>query len=259
MDLTFALSGEEGKDKQWGTRLLDKGVLVGSNELTHIIELLSEKDEVERRAAGLLVTPQHGAVYSKWERAERNKKKPKQFDADGEEIIEEEEPEENEEELIAMGLKGDLVDAEMVSRSCDSAKKFSKEVEYYNRSERHIFDEFIVKLYDTTYIKVDIAGMTPDELTSTLMIRMKPSTAEPLRPIAHIIEDGAGSFKELLTTGLGENESGEEQFFLPRQWSLWKTTDPVSLKNGQVEQGVPEFAAHFGNNVFVFQNEDNMK
>lgn len=26
-----------------------------------------------------------------------------------------------------------------------------------------------------------------------------------------------------------------------------------------MEQGVPEFAAHFGNNVFVFQNEDNLK
>lgn len=33
----------------------------------------------------------------------------------------------------------------------------------------------------------------------------------------------------------------------------------MSLKRGQVEQGVPEFAAHFGNNVFVFQNEENLK
>lgn len=156
-----------------------------------------------------------------------------------------------------MGLKGDLVDAEMVSRSCDSAKNFSKEVEYYNRSERHIFDEFIVKLYDTTYIKVDIAGMTPDELTSTLMVRMKANSSEPLRPIAYIIEDGASGFKELLTTGL--NEEDPDAFSLPRQWSLWKTIDPVSLKRGQVEQGVPEFSAHFGNNVFVFQSEDNMK
>lgn len=76
-----------------------------------------------------------------------------------------------------------------------------------------------------------------------------------MRPVAHIIEDGAGSFKELLTAGLEDNEG----FFLPRQWSVWKTSDPVSLKRGQVEQGVPEFAAHFGNNVFVFQNEENLK
>ena len=80
-----------------------------------------------------------------------------------------------------------------------------------------------------------------------MMVRIKPNETEPLRPIANIIEDGAGSFKELLTAGIDD-----EGFHLPRQWSLWKTIDPVSLFRGQVEQGVPEFAAHFGNNVFVF-------
>jgi len=199
IDLTYAKNGE---DKQWGTRLIDKDVLSGRNELTHIIELHCEEDEVKRRAAGLLITPQHGAVYSTWQRAERNKKKPKQFDEEGNEIEEEVEEIENEEELRASGLMGDLVDAELVSRSCDSEKEFNKEVEYYKMRERNIFDEFIVKLYDTTYVKVDIAGMTPDELTETLLIRMKSNVSEPLRPIAHIIEDGAGSFKELLTAGL---------------------------------------------------------
>ena len=79
--------------------------------------------------------------------------------------------------------------------------------------ERNIFDEFIVKLFDNTYVKVDVAGMTPTELLETVMVRMKPNGGEPLRPIGHIIEDGAGSFKELLTTGLDEDP---EQFFLPR-------------------------------------------
>ena len=49
----------------------------------------------------------------------------------------------------------------MVSRGCDDMAKFNREVEYYNMKERNIFDEYIVKLYDSTYIKVDIAGMTP--------------------------------------------------------------------------------------------------
>ena len=203
IDLTFAKNSD---DKQWGSRLIDKDILSGSNELTHIIELYCEDDEVKKRADGLLITPQHGAVYSKWQRVERNKKPPKQFDEEGNEIEEEVEPEENEEELIAMGLKGDLIDTELVSRGCDSKDIFQKEVEYYNMRERNIFDEFIVKLYDTTFIKLDVAGMTPDELTETLMVRMKPNASNPLRPIAHIIEDGAGSFKELLTAGLGEED-----------------------------------------------------
>ena len=123
--------------------------------------------------------------------------------------------------------------------------------------ERNIFDEYIVKLYDSTYVKVDIAGMTPEELTETILVRMKPNKSEPLRPIAHIIEDGAGSFKELLQPPADDDDP--DKFQLPRQWSLWKTTDPVALSKGQVEQGSPEFAAHFANNVFVFQNEENLK
>ena len=122
--------------------------------------------------------------------------------------------------------------------------------------ERNIFDEYIVKLYDSTYIKVDITGMTPSELTDTILVRMRRNVDEPLRPIAHIIEDG-NSFKELLTPPPIEDD--DEAYQVPRQWSLWKTIDPVSLKNGKVEQGTPEFAAHFGNNVFVFQNEENLK
>ena len=77
--------------------------------------------------------------------------------------------------------------------------EFNLEVDYYNMRERNIFDEYIVKMYDSTYIKVDIAGMTPDELTQTVLVRIKPCASEPLRPIAHIVEDGAGSFKDLLT------------------------------------------------------------
>lgn len=71
------------------------------------------------------------------------------------------------------------------------------------------------KLYDSTFIKVDIAGLTPDELTETVLIRMKPNQAEPLRPTATIIEEGAGSFKELLTVGQ-EDEDDPDAFFVPR-------------------------------------------
>lgn len=115
--------------------------------------------------------------------------------------------------------------------------------------ERNYFDEFIIKMFDSTYIKVDIAGLSPDELAKSVVVRLKPNQAEPLRPVAEIIEDGAGSFKELLTAGMEEEEG---QLQLPRTWSLWKTIDPVSLYNGKVEAGVPEFAAHYANNVFVF-------
>lgn len=36
IDLTFQ---KNSKDVQWGSRLIDNDILVGENELTHIIEL----------------------------------------------------------------------------------------------------------------------------------------------------------------------------------------------------------------------------
>jgi len=57
---------------------------------------------------------------------------------------------------------------------------------------------------------------------------IKHSDSSPLRPVAKIIEDGAGDFKSLLTEGI------EDEGVLPRQWSLWKTIDPVALTRGQV-------------------------
>ena len=228
VDLTFSRLEDI---ERWGLRLLEKEILVEHNEVTHIIELLAEDEEVKRRARKILITPQNGKPYSEWERKERNKPKPKKLDENGEEIEEEEEPDENEEELIAMGLKGPLVETEMVSRSCDEPTNFSAELESYNMRERNIFDEYIVKLFESTYIKVEVAGMNPTELCEAVLIKMKPKESDPLRPIAHVIEDGAGAFKDLLTAGLGEDDA----FFLPRQWSLWKTYDPVSLAKGQVE------------------------
>ena len=196
MDLTFSRNEEE---IQWGTRLIEGEILVDSNELTHIIELGADDEEVKRRASSLMIKPHSGIVFSKWERTERNKPKPVKLDADGQPIEEEEEEPENLEELIAAGLKGPLKETEMVARICDSEALFGREIEYYNMRERNIFDELIVKLFESTYIRVDIAGLTPIELTDTVLIKMKPIAAEPLRPIAKIIEDGAGDFKSLLT------------------------------------------------------------
>ena len=36
-------------------------------------------------------------------------------------------------------------------------------------------------------------------------------------------------------------------------------SDPVALSRGKVVQGVPSFACHYANNVFAFENEENLK
>ena len=114
-------------------------------------------------------------------------------------------------------------------------------------------DDLISLLFNQTYVKLDVAGMTPDEVTDTIKYRLKPDETGPNRPIGKQIED-AGDYKSLLTEGI-EMEEGN----LARQWSLWRQTDPVALFNGQVLKGVPEFAVEYANNVFVFVDEKNMK
>ena len=176
LDLTFAKkhqTAEEEKNEddsapghlEWGVRLMEKDILNEFTELTHIIELACDDDEVKRRADTILANPLHSNVYTKYERKIRNTPKPIKLDENGDPIEEEEEELENAEELAAMGLIGNLVEANMISRGCDSVNRFNKEVEHYNMRERNIFDEYIVKLYESTYFKIEIAGMTPDELT----------------------------------------------------------------------------------------------
>ena len=112
-------------------------------------------------------------------------------------------------------------------------------------------EELLINFYEDQFIRVEAAGLTPDQLADAVQCKLVPDEGLPLRPIAVQIE-GAGDFKSLLTEGVEENH-------LPRKWSLWKTIDPVALYNGKVIQGAAEFACHYNGNVFVFGNEENMK
>lgn len=227
------------KDNLWAVRLIDAGIISDDNEITHVIELLADDPEIKQRAIQIRVQTETGIPFSNWERVERNKPKVKTGDEEDDDPVDDD----DEDDLS----KKPLEENKMVIRPCDTYDKFSREVDYYNMRERGAFDEFIVKMWDSTYVKIDVAGYTPDELSGLILAKLKPNSANPLRPIAHIIEDG-GSYKELLTAG----KEDDDNFSLPRQFSLWKTTDPVALSKGQVEQGQPEFAAHYANNVFVF-------
>jgi YHS domain-containing protein len=108
-------------------------------------------------------------------------------------------------------------------------------------------------LFNHTYIKIDVAGLSADEITEAVKFRIKPNQSAPNRPIATQIE-GGGDYKGCLTEGI-ETDTGA----LARQWSLWRQTDPVALSKGVVLKGQAEFAVDYANNVFCFANEENMK
>jgi len=86
-------------------------------------------------------------------------------------------------------------------------------------------EELLISLFDHQYIRIEAGGLTPEELLSTSIARIK-SDDLPLPPVGKAIEGGS-DFKSLLTDDLKENE-------LPRKWSYWKTVDPVALYKGQL-------------------------
>jgi hypothetical protein len=242
LDLDFAKSA----GKTWAERLTENEIL-REIKLTHVIEILLDDDEIQLRAKNIRQNLETGQVFSKWERDELRKPKPVKLDDDGNPI-----PEDDEEELDEDGNPKKKLPAEyeLVTRACDEMGPVLAEIDFYKNTdgERKACGIFIEELFDSTFIKLDAAGLNPTELCDAVSFRVKPKVSEPLRPIAKIIE-GGGDFKSLLT-----DEGNEDDGILPRnsQWSLWKTTDPVALLKGQVEQGVPDFAVHYANNVFVF-------
>ncbi len=237
LDLTF--TKEMSDVATWCTRIADADMLAGAS-FTHVVELLMSETDVKQRCEALLSTPADGLVFSAWERAERNKPKPPLGE-------DEEEPEEDE------NAPKPLVEAEMVTRACDRLDVITEQIQNYKNNERPDFDSAIVKMFHSTFIQVEVAGLTPEELTAAVAARIHPFDSDPLTPVATVIEGGS-DLKGLLTEGI-EPEDGT----LPRQWSLWRTTDPVSLQQGQVVPGSAEFACHYANNVFVFQSEENLK
>ena len=208
LDMDFSKAVE----RSWAQRFQESGML-DNNEITHIVELHLEDDEVKLRAEHLRSTPNNGLVYSRWQRNEFAKKKPVKYDDEGNPIEEDEEPEEEDDGLPRVGKP--LDENLLVARECDSRENIIREIDYYSLSERPAFDDLIVKLYDSTFVKVDCAGMTPTELSDVVTYRLKPNVSEPLRPIAVALEEGAGDFKALLTEALVP-EGVEDDNVLPR-------------------------------------------
>jgi len=99
-------------------------------------------------------------------------------------------------------------------------------------------------------------------MLETACWRIQPDESVPIRPVP-IQMEGCGDFKACLTDPYpvpeGEEPPADDLPLPCRTWSLWRQTDPVALFNGKVAPGVPDYTVAYANNMFVFENEDNMK
>ena len=140
-------------------------------EFTHIIELWMEDDDVRLRASTMRLDPTDGNVYSRWEREERKKPKPKK---EGEE-----DAPEDEENAIKP-----LDEFALVQRVNDTDERIRIELTHYNTVERPAMEELLVNFHEDQFIRLDAAGFTPDEITEAVQIRLKSDETLPVRPLA---------------------------------------------------------------------------
>lgn len=120
-----------------------------------------DDEEIKLRAQHLRVNPIDNVVYSRWEREER--KKPKVI-PEGEE----EAPEEDEENAVKP-----LDETTLLHREQDQEYRIKEELVYYNTIERPAMEELCMSLFDNQYIKLDCAGLTPDEMTNCVLAKLK--------------------------------------------------------------------------------------
>ena len=183
-------------------------------------------------------------LFSRWDRAERAKPPPPKKDDDDEEPPE---------------LPPPLVEAELYSRVQDDDEHIVAELQHYKTKEIMMLqEEFLRTFANEQYLKLDAAGKTPSEIADAACWLIQKDDSVPLKPVAEIVE-GASDPVTLLTDPIPVNGQDPPEGTLPRTFSLWAQTDPVALTQGKVIAGLPEFAVCYANNMFIFENEDNMK
>lgn len=100
------------------------------------------------------------------------------------------------------------------------------ELRHYVTLERPNLDDFLMKLNNDQFLKLDCAGKTPDEILASASWLIQPDTSIPLKPKPVKVE--GGDFAALLTDAIPlPNGEDPPEGTLPRQYSLWAQTDPV--------------------------------
>ena len=168
-----------------------------------------------------------------------------EYDEEGKQIIPEPEPEPElgEEELEKIPKPEDLLEI------TNNENIFKEQLDYYENIQKPAVMEYVEKLKKNYYIPIDITGLDFDDVVN--LIKCKLDFANPLRPIAKVLE--GGDFKGLL-------QDGREGVLPFRKWSQWKQIDPVALKDEfLILTGSTEFPAVYFSRVFLFVSDENRK
>lgn len=158
----------------------------------------------------MLMDGTDGIVYSGHEIRERNKPKPVVLDEDGNVVEEAAEEEEN--------APKKLIVSEMITRVEDTEAFLQIELDNYAEEKKHQLDDFVMRLHNHQFLKLEAAGLLPEELADSAECILRPDETVPLRPVAIQPENEAGDFKALITDPMKEEQP---EGTLPRTYGLW--------------------------------------
>lgn len=71
-----------------------------------------------------------------------------------------------------------------MTRVNDTEERIRAELAHYNTVERPSMEELLITFHEDQFIRLDSAGLTPEDLTDAVYCRLKPDEGLPLRPIA---------------------------------------------------------------------------
>ena len=137
------------RDEPW-TDTIKKGHLMDKKQdITYIVDLSMEDADVKLRGERLRENPVDTVLYSEWQRIELKKPKPKKEGDDDDDNVDDEDDE---------NKPKPLVERELVKIPNDH----NQQLNYYNAVEKPAIDELVLRRYDQQYIKLEVAGLSPE-------------------------------------------------------------------------------------------------
>ncbi|XP_006157047.1 adenylate kinase 9 [Tupaia chinensis] len=231
-----------------------------------IINIKCPDYDLCRRISGQRQHSSTGYVYARnqWDpeviESRRKKKKEAQKEGKGEEEGEEEEEQEEEEAFIAgMQMVAEILQ-HLVQRPEDYLENVENTVKLYNEIVLQCLEEIMAE-HDPQYLIELNGNKTPEELFMIVMERLKYLN---LRRAA-ILTKLQSAEEEI--NDIMENEElfhtlSSYKLIAPRyrwQRSKWGRTCPVTLKEGNIYSGLPDFSVSFLGRMYCLSSEEVFK
>ncbi|XP_067558491.1 adenylate kinase 9 isoform X1 [Pseudorca crassidens] len=190
----------------------------------------------------------------------RRKKEEAQKEGKGEEEREEEEEQEEEEAFIAeMQMVAEILQ-HLVQRPEDYLENIEHIVKFYKEIILHSLEEVMAE-HDSQYLIELDGNKPPEELFTTVMDRLKYLNLKRAAVLTKL-----QSAEEEINDTMENDELFRTlaacKLIAPRyrwQRSRWGHTCPVTLKEGKIFQGLPEFSVSFLGKIYWLSSEEALK